>query len=126
MYLHCNHYPAYAVGGLNGAVAVVSLLAQTPYAISQESHENLKQALLAFRFYCNLTEWPLSLSGRYPDGIGKLIPEHFSQLALAGSPDGKETIDKELAAAYRRLTPGENSAFNQFFKAQGLEPEILK
>ncbi len=124
IYHHCNHYPAYAVGGLDGAVAAVTLLENTPFAISQSSHENLKQSLLAFRFYCNLTEWPLSLSGRHPDGEGKLIPAHYSQLALAGSPDGKEKIDKELASAYMRLTQGKDDEFNRIFRAQSLTPEL--
>jgi chondroitin-sulfate-ABC endolyase/exolyase len=124
LYHHSNHYPAYAIGGTEGAVAVVSLLSKTTYAISQEGHENLKKALLAMRFYCNLTEWPLSLSGRHPDGTGKLIPEHFSQLALAGSPDGKEKIDKELASAYMRLTQEKKDAYTKIFTSQGLQPEL--
>ncbi len=124
IYHHRNHYPAYAIGGTEGAVAAVSLLSKTPFAISQESHENLKKALLAFRFYCNLTEWPLSLSGRHPDGKGKLIPSHFSQLALVGSPDGLDKIDKELAAAYMRLTQSKKDSFNLIFKQAGLEPEL--
>lgn len=121
---HRNHYPAYAIGGTEGAVAAVSLLSRTPFAISQESHENLKKALLAFRFYCNLTEWPLSLSGRHPEGKGKLIPEHFSQLALAGSPDRTEKIDKDLASAYMRLTQTKKDRFNTIFKTEGLQAEL--
>ena len=100
---HCNHYPAYAVGGLTGAVKATWLLHGTEWAISRESHEILKQSLLSMRIYCNLTTWPLSLSGRHPDGKGHLIPRHYKQLAQCGSPDGKHKTDPELQAAYLRL-----------------------
>ena len=100
---HCNHYPAYAVGGLTGAVKATWLLHGTEWAISPESHEILKQSLLSMRIYCNLTTWPLSLSGRHPDGKGHLIPRHYKQLAQCGSPDGKHKTDPELQAAYLRL-----------------------
>lgn len=103
IYHHRHNYPAYAVGGLNGAIQAVYLLKKTNFSISQVSHQILKNALLAMRFYCNLRTWPLSLSGRHPDGKGELKPEHYGLLALAGSPDGKEEIDTELAQAYLRL-----------------------
>lgn len=102
---HRKAYPAYATGGFTGAVNAVWMLAKTSFAISQESHQNLKDALLAMRFYCYDDIFPLAMSGRHPDGKGSLIPSHYSRLAKAGSPDGAEEIDKELAAAFRRLAP---------------------
>ena len=102
---HRKAYPAYATGGFTGAVNAVWMLAKTSFAISQESHQNLKDALLAMRFYCYDDIFPLAMSGRHPDGKGALIPSHYSRLAKAGSPDGAEEIDMELAAAFRRLAP---------------------
>ena len=102
---HRKAYPAYATGGFTGAVNAVWMLAKTSFAISQESHQNLKDALLAMRFYCYDDIFPLAMSGRHPDGKGALIPSHFSRLAKAGSPDGETEIDAELAAAFRRLAP---------------------
>lgn len=102
---HRKAYPAYATGGFTGAVNAVWMLAKTSFAISQESHQNLKDALLAMRFYCYDDIFPLAMSGRHPDGKGALIPSHYSRLAKAGSPDGAEGIDMELAAAFRRLAP---------------------
>lgn len=55
------------------------------------------------RFYCNKLNFPLSMSGRHPDGKGKLVPMHFAMMALAGSPDGKEEYDSEMASSYLRL-----------------------
>ena len=100
---HRKSYPAYATGGFTGAVNAVWMLADTDFAISEESHRNLKNALLAMRFYCYDYIFPLAMSGRHPDGMGDLIPDHYSLLAKAGSPDGKEKIDPELASAYLRL-----------------------
>ena len=102
---HRKAYPAYATGGFTGAVNAVWMLAKTSFAVSQDSHQNLKDALLAMRFYCYDDIFPLAMSGRHPDGKGALIPSHYSRLAMAGSPDGKTDIDEELAAAFRRLAP---------------------
>ena len=102
---HRKAYPAYATGGFTGAVNAVWMLARTSFAISQESHQNLKDALLTMRFYCYDDIFPLAMSGRHPDGKGALIPSHYSRLAKAGSPDGSTETDQELAAAFRRLAP---------------------
>lgn len=107
---HCNHYPAYAVGGLTGAVDALYFLHGTTWAISEESHTILKNSLLAMRTYCNLLTWPLSLSGRHPDGKGHLIPSQYGLLSVCGSPDGKQAVDKDLAGAYLRLTRDRNDS----------------
>ena len=101
---HRKSYPAYATGGFTGAVNAVWMLANTGYAVSQESHQNLKDALLAMQFYCYGDKFPLAMSGRHPDGKGSLIKDHYYRLALAGSPDGKETIDNDLGYAYLDLS----------------------
>ena len=63
----------------------------------------MKKVLLAMRFYCNLKQWPLSMSGRHPNGGGSLIPIQYATMAIAGTPDGKQKYDPEMAAAYLRL-----------------------
>ena len=100
---HKKSYPAYAVGGFNGAVNAVWMLSGTGLAISQESHSNLKEALLAMQFYSYRELFPLAMSGRHPDGRWSLNKEHYYRLALAGSPDRQEKIDKDLAYAYLNL-----------------------
>ena len=110
---HRKSYPAYATGGFTGAVNAVWMLSRTGFAISQESHQNLKDALLAMAFYCYGDKFPLAMSGRHPDGKGGLIPEHYYRLAVAGSPDGKAAIDTLLAGAYRYLlVPGVSRRHN--------------
>ena len=118
-----HNYPAYAVGGLDGAVNSVWLLRDSEFEISRQSHENLKFALLTMRKYCNLVTWPLSLSGRHPDGKGKLIPWHYARLAEVGSPDKTEKIDTELASAYLRLNNGKKDSYSKKFTKAGIIPE---
>jgi chondroitin-sulfate-ABC endolyase/exolyase len=120
---HRHNYPAYAVGGLDGAVNVSWILHHTLFDLQSSGRENLKQSLLAMRYYSNLLTWPLSLSGRHPDGKGHIFPQHFSRLALAGSPDGKDAIDKELAAAYLRLVENRPTADARIFQQAGIQPE---
>lgn len=100
---HRNNYPAYAVGGLDGATSMIYLFNRTGFAISERAHETVRNVLLAMRFYCNKLNFPLSMSGRHPDGKGKLVPMHYATMAMAGTPDGKSKYDKKMASAYLRL-----------------------
>lgn len=100
---HRNNYPAYAVGGLDGATNMIYLFNHTEWAVSPLAHETVRKVLLAMRFYCNKQHFPLSMSGRHPDGRGKLVPMHYAMMAMAGTPDGNEAYDEPMAAAYLRL-----------------------
>lgn len=100
---HCNNYPAYAVGGLDGATNMIYLLSGTQFRVSELAHETVKKVLLTMRFYCNTRQWALSMSGRHPNGKGQLIPVQYAMMALSGTPDGKQPYDADMAAAYLRL-----------------------
>ena len=100
---HCNAYPAYAVGGLDGATSMIYLLSGTEFRLSELAHQTVKNVLLTMRFYCNLKQWSLSMSGRHPNGGGELIPVQYATMAIAGTPDGQQKYDAEMAAAYLRL-----------------------
>ena len=100
---HRNNYPAYAVGGLDGATSMIYLLSGTEFKLSELAHETVKNVLLTMRFYCNLKQWPLSMSGRHPNGKGELVPIQYATMAVAGTPDGKLAYDADMAAAYLRL-----------------------
>lgn len=138
---HRNNYPAYAVGGLDGATSMIYLLSGTEFRVSELAHETVKKVLLTMRFYCNLKQWPLSMSGRHPNGKGELIPIHFATMAIAGTPDGKQEYDAEMAAAYLRLvayagkadkdapdylpkaSAGKELQMRNLLEAQGFRPE---
>jgi chondroitin-sulfate-ABC endolyase/exolyase len=120
---HRGNYPAYAVGGLEGAVIANSLLYNTDFQLKPIGRDNLRKALLAMRNYCNLQTWPLSLSGRHPDGKGHLFPDYFARLALTGTPDYSQKIDRELAAAYLRLETKVTTKYKRIFQNEGITPE---
>lgn len=119
---HRKCYPEYAVGGFKGSVNAIWMLAKTAYAVSEESHQIQKDALLAMRFFSNVKSFPLAMSGRHPDGTRSLIPSQFAILADAGSPDGTQPIDDELAAAYLRLD-GRPGKWTEKFVQAGIAPE---
>ena len=100
---HRNNYPAYAVGGLDGASTMIYLLHGTNFAISELAHSTVNNVLLKMRFYCNTYQWPLSMSGRHPNGKGQLIPYQYGLMAKAGTPDGNQKYDPAMAAAFLRL-----------------------
>lgn len=114
---HRNHYPAYAVGGLDGATNMIYLLSQTEFSVSEWAHETVRHVLFTMRFYCNKLNFPLSTSGRHPDGKGTLVPMHYAMLAMAGTPDGKSPYDSEMASVYLRLVSEPSS--------DGQEPEYM-
>ncbi|WP_321317514.1 chondroitinase family polysaccharide lyase [Labilibaculum sp.] len=121
---HANNYPAYANGGFDGATLMVYFFSQTPFSISEQGHANLKQSLLKTRLFCNKETWPLSMSGRHPNGKGKLSAKHYERMALSGSPDGKDKTDAEMAAVYLRLQQGKKADSSaKRFKAEGFEAE---
>ena len=119
---HRKCYPEYAVGGFRGSVNAIWMLARTAFAVSQESHENQKLALMQMRFFSNLKNFPVAMSGRHPDGTRSLIPSQFALLADAGTPDGEKAIDAEVAAAYLRLN-GNTGKWADKFTAAGISAE---
>ena len=119
---HRKCYPEYATGGFRGSINAIWMLAKTAFSVSEESHEIQKHALLQMRFFSNLKSFPLAMSGRHPDGTRALIPSQFALLADAGSPDGREETDTELAAAYLRLN-GESGKWAEKFISKGIKAE---
>lgn len=102
---HNGHYPAYGIGAFHSVPKVISTLAKTRFRISTAGHENFKKAFLESRIYSQFYEWGFGNAGRHPieeNGIVSLKKE-FLLMAYAGNPEGKENIDKDVAAAYLRL-----------------------
>ncbi|MEC6907323.1 chondroitinase family polysaccharide lyase [Photobacterium piscicola] len=100
---HSQHYPAYGKDAFGGLAAAIYGLSASPYQITTAAHQRIKDALLKMRIYTKNSYIPIVLSGRHPDGKQKITSIPFKWLALAGSPDKTQPIDKELAAAYADL-----------------------
>ncbi|MHC4249353.1 MAG: chondroitinase family polysaccharide lyase [Planctomycetota bacterium] len=89
---------AYSPGAFHVASFAAYLQHGTPFAFSNESLQNLKQALLVARVMSNLYETPSPISGRMPfcGPTWLLHSPAFAYLAVAAGDD-------ELAAAFKRL-----------------------
>ncbi len=125
-YHHHGHYHSYAQGSFPNFLQVFQEVSDTPWRLSAEAHERLRRAMLAQRIYCNQLAKPLSLSGRSPfvPGYGGILPygvEALDALARFGTPDGKQEVDPEVAAAYLRLVP--EAANNEPYRSLGIKPE---
>src|SRR5699024_7240064 len=121
---HMGFYPAYARGAYNNLSPVVYFLGQTPFSVSEKSHETLKKAVLSMRHYSNKYEWLLSVSGRHPTGKEKLTSHGYQYLILAGSPEGAEAIDSEVADdCWRFVETNRIGGITQYIKDQGYTAE---
>lgn len=124
---HCNHYPAYAMGGFTGAAPVVYFLSRTAYEIGEDAHKTMKKSLLSMRLYCNTFNWLVGMSARHPRGTGEMSQistlEPFYYMALSGTPGGTDKVDKEMAGALLRFSKCSNYPKAKIFADMGYEPE---
>lgn len=121
-YHHTNFYPAYTNSGIIGVTPVVYLLSKTDYRLPQEQHEIIKKAVMNFRLFSNQNQYLISVSGRHPKGTESFSIAPFKWMSLAGTPDGSEEIDSEVARAYMRLTKPTDAFYKELSK-KGFEPE---
>lgn len=97
---HAPYYSAYYPDVLYASSLICYLLHDTPFALSQEAVQNLKKALLTFRFFSGEYNVPTSTCGRFPQQtnvLQQLLPA-FAYIILSDNQP-----DKELLAAYKRL-----------------------
>ena len=95
---------AYSTESYHLTSAIVYLLHDTIFKVSDEIHNNLKKALITHDILTNQIEIPISLRGRIvassPISI-KLLPA-YAYLAMAGNPDTNEDIDTEMAGIFMK------------------------
>jgi len=125
-YHHNAHYHSYAQGAFINLPPLLRDLNGTPWRLSAEAHERLRRAMLAQRIYGNKFDLPLSLTGRSPfaSGYGVIHPsgvQALDVLARCGTPDGKQEIDAEVAAAYLRFKP--EAVNEEPYPTLGIKPE---
>lgn len=122
-YHHANFYPAYTRDGLIGLAPVIYFLSGSIFRLPQKQYELVKNVVMGFRWFCNREYFLINVCSRHPRGDQKFSNEPFKWLALSGSPDNTQTIDKEVAAAYLRLTDDCNDDIYIQFKKLGIEVE---
>ncbi len=119
---HGNLYPAYGIGGLQGITPILYSLSKTSFHVKQKGQEELKKVLLMMHYYTNPLRWPISVSGRHPTGVWKIAEDAYAYMALAGTPDGKDSVDRQMAAIYRTILQNKTDKWDREFKEMGIEP----
>ncbi|MGL4293692.1 MAG: chondroitinase family polysaccharide lyase [Bacteroidales bacterium] len=113
-YHHRGAYnSAYYPHALYAASLIAYLLHETPYALSEESMSNLKQALLTFRFFSANLSVPAATTGRFPlmqDVLQHLVPA-FAYVALS-MPE----TDTELIGAMKKICQDNPDELKKFWK----------
>lgn len=119
---HGTLYPAYGIGGFQGITPVIYCISKTLFHIAPAGQESLKKVLLTMHYYTNPIYWPVDVSGRHPTKSGKVPEEVFAYMALAGTPDGKQDIDKEMAGIYLDIIKNPKDKWAKKFEEQGVKP----
>ncbi|WP_163319661.1 chondroitinase family polysaccharide lyase [Dysgonomonas sp. 520] len=94
------YYSAYYPDALYAGCLIYYLLHDTPYSLGEEVYNDLKQALLTFRFLSGEFNVPGAITGRFPKQqtvVQQLLPA-FAYLGLS-----TPTPDSELQSAFKRL-----------------------
>lgn len=119
---HGNLYPAYGIGGYTGISPIVYVLSKTRFSVDQDAQQHLKKSLMMLCTYTNPYKWPISVSGRHPTGSWRIADIPYAYMALAGSPDGKQELDQDMAAIYLKLNPDKPGKCGLKFKHAGIKP----
>lgn len=92
---------AYITEALHMSSVMSMLTRETAYAYSASAIDNISQAMLAYRFYCNKYDNPKSISGRFPTNQGDLLlnTPAFAYLQILDNGSHKE----DMGAAFKRL-----------------------
>lgn len=94
------YYNAYYSEALYIGSLIYSLLANTPFALNNDSYDNLKNGLKTYAFICADYDIPTGIVGRFPtqiQNLDKILPA-YAYLALA-----TEQPDTELASIFKNL-----------------------
>ena len=120
-YHHSAHYPSYANGAHRSLSTLILQMRGTPWSISPEVHERVRRAIIAQRIFCNTIDVPTALQGRSTMRAIQMAAPALGTLALAGTPDGLDEVDRELAAAYLRVVP--DAADEEPYRDLDIAPE---
>jgi len=125
---HNGHYPAYGMGAFRNVPKIIQTVSGTKFRIGTAGHQNFKNAFLATRLYSQKLDYGFGNAGRHPleDNSIRSLKGQYLQMAYSGNPEGTETVDKEVAAAYMRLW-GKADALNTatFTKLHNIQAEKL-
>lgn len=106
---------AYAPQGFHTSAIFLNMLDGTSYQVGKQAMNNLAQAVLQMRIYCNLYDVPRGVAGRFPDNLNMLI-KNISTFAYVSQLD--TPFNKELEGAFARLWKPQYKCFEDDFISQ--------
>ena len=131
-----NHHSGlqfgYGNGAINTCARVIHTLAKTPLAIEPAGHALFKNTLMLRRNFSRNGYDPITLSGKVGlQWSNQLLNSPYLLMALAGTPDGSQPIDLDMAAVYLRVInekketphPLHEAAMKQFAEARIMPEE---
>jgi len=126
------HHRAAALEGygyytMHVVTKMFTLLAQTEFRLSEEAHIRVRDNLRIRAFYRTRRHFSMAYSQLSYPSTREADCVEFAYLALAGTPDGGEQLDPEMAAHYLRMVDPEKvysaeRSYIQRFKEAGVEP----
>ena len=118
---HDMIHPGYTFKPLRMLAELNYVLSASSFKLPVRAQKILKQAIWAQHYAC-FPEVPRGISGRCPsvrEFDGDLSA--LKHMALAGSPDGKNKIDPDMAAFYLRLSKDKDNPVAQKFRKAGFK-----
>jgi len=124
-YHHNMVHPGYTFGGVVMLAEVIHAFSRTSFRIEAAGHQRVKDAVFAHTFVCH-PEVPRGVANRCP-GV-----RHFDRgqkallsIALAGTPDGTQSIDRDMAGLWLALNHDPDDEQGRRFREAGIAPAPL-
>ena len=119
---HWMHHMAYASYSMPAAFGIFDLLRDTSFRLDRNVHERLKTYVYANTFAANKYTIPPNLNGRAGTPL-KFNPEALARMmAHAGTPDGTQAIDPQMAGIYLYLVDDSADETAKELRAKGFKP----
>ncbi|MEM6332057.1 MAG: chondroitinase family polysaccharide lyase [Planctomycetota bacterium] len=128
---HFHHQNAalhgYAYYTMHVVTKMCRIFSGTEFRLSREAHERLRDNLRIRAFYRTRRHFPMAYSQLVYPNTTNARPDEFAHMAMAGTPDGSEAVDREMAAHYLRFVgDGELRSIDRArverFRAMGVTP----
>lgn len=102
---HANLYPAYGIGGFASLAPIVYAISHTSFQIDDKAFSSLAKAMYMMAVYCEYNHWPISVSGRHPNGEWEMDSKAYAFMALANPATKKDTT---MAAVFLKTSYKKN------------------
>ncbi|HID06782.1 MAG TPA: hypothetical protein EYP10_06505, partial [Armatimonadetes bacterium] len=120
---HGMHHLAYASYSMPAAFGIFEMLRDTQFQFNPQVHERLRTYVYATAFSANKYTVPPNMNGRAGTPLQINVAPLARIMAKAGTPDGRERIDREMAQIFLWLNASPNDPIAKEFITMGLKPK---